>query len=56
MKILDLTNSEIKAQGGVFLRTETEFSNHYGGYIETEVFLLKGEEVTSNVDWIFSGV
>lgn len=56
MKILDLTNSEIKAQGGVFLRTETEFSNHYSGYIETKVFLLNGEEVISNGDWVFQSI
>lgn len=56
MKILNLTNKQIKEQGGLYLRIETEFSNHYGGYIETTVFLLKGEEVISNIDWKFCNV
>ncbi len=53
MIMINMTNTEIKAAGGVYIGTETYFDNHYGGWMTHEVFLLNGEEVISNSDWDF---
>lgn len=29
--LVDLTNKEIEQKGGILLKTETEFDDHYGG-------------------------
>jgi hypothetical protein len=53
--LVELTNKEIVEQGGVYLGTDTDFNNHYDGYIEQEVYLLNGKQVASNIDWKFLG-
>lgn len=51
--LIDLKNKEIEEKGGIFLRTETEFDDHYGGWITFNVYLLNGNEVSSSTDWDF---
>lgn len=48
--LIDLKNKEIEEKGGIFLRTETEFDDHYGGWITFNVYLLNGKEVSSSTD------
>jgi hypothetical protein len=52
--LVEMTNAEIVAAGGVFLREETYASDHYGGWITDKVYLLDGEEVASDRDWTFT--
>lgn len=54
-KMVDMKEAEIVAAGGVFVRQETNYNDHYDGWITDHVYLLNGEEVYSNVDWVFEG-
>ena len=51
--LIDLTNKEIEKNGGIFLRTVTEFDDHYGGWLTFNIYLLNGKEVSSSTDWDF---
>ena len=54
-KMVDMREAEIVAAGGVFVRQETNYSDQYGGFVTDHIYLLDGEEVYSDVDWIFEG-
>lgn len=51
--LVNLTNKEIEQKGGILLRTETEFDDHYGSWITFNVYLSNGKEVSSSTDWDF---
>lgn len=51
--LVNLTNKEIEQKGGILLRTETEFDDHYGDRITFNVYLSNGKEVSSSTDWDF---
>ena len=53
MKGLDKTNSEIENLGGTLIETQTEFDNHYGGWITYNIYLLDGQKIYSLTDWDF---
>lgn len=54
-KMIDMKEEDIIKAGGVFLRQETNYSDQYGGWITDHIYILNGEEVYSNTDWIFEG-
>ena len=51
MKPLNKTNKEIEAMGGVFLKGWSEYSQMFGKYITSYIYLLNDEEVYSIIDW-----
>lgn len=53
--LVELSNQEIEQQDGIYLGTNTYFNDHYDGYIEHKIYLLKGKQVASSVDWDFLG-
>ena len=51
MKPLNKTNKQIEKMGGIFLKGWSEYSQMFGKYITSYIYLLNGEEVYSIVDW-----
>ena len=51
MKPLNKTNKQIEEMGGVFLKGWSEYSQMFGKYITSYIYLLNGEEVYSIIDW-----
>ena len=54
-KMVKMTEAEIVAAGGVFVREDTYFNDHYDGWVTDYIYLLDGEEVYSHIDWVFHG-